>query len=146
MSRTAEHGVSAMVEHAVKVAWGDCDPAGIVFYPNYFRWIDAATWTLFEMLGGGWDRLQGAFGPFQIPLLAAECTFKTPCRRGDALVVESRVVTWERKVFKVAHAIRNGDGTAVQGLETRCWTIPDDTGRLRSAPIPEDVITLFADA
>ncbi|MBK8907099.1 MAG: acyl-CoA thioesterase [Rhodospirillales bacterium] len=134
-----------MAARTLTVAWGDCDPAGIVFYPNYFRWIDAATWDLFEAVGGSWDRLQGAFGPFQIPLLAAECAFKMPCRRGDALVVESRVVAWERKVFKVAHAIRNGGDTAVEGFETRCWTIPDAAGRLRSAPIPADVIALFTD-
>ena len=25
------------------VEFGDCDPAQIVFYPNYFRWMDAAS-------------------------------------------------------------------------------------------------------
>lgn len=24
------------------VEWGDYDEAGIVFYPNYFRWMDGA--------------------------------------------------------------------------------------------------------
>ena len=33
------------------VGWGDCDPAGIVFYPNYFRWFDDASWRLFEAGG-----------------------------------------------------------------------------------------------
>ncbi len=34
-----------------QVHWGDCDPAGIIFYPTYFRWIDAASWALFELAG-----------------------------------------------------------------------------------------------
>ena len=25
----------------IRVQWGDCDPAGIVFYPRYFEWFDA---------------------------------------------------------------------------------------------------------
>ena len=25
---------------SVGVSFGDCDPAGIVFYPNFFRWFD----------------------------------------------------------------------------------------------------------
>jgi acyl-CoA thioesterase FadM len=25
-----------------EVQFGDCDPAGIVFYPNYLAWFDAA--------------------------------------------------------------------------------------------------------
>lgn len=24
----------------IVVEWGDCNPAGIVFYPNYFRWFN----------------------------------------------------------------------------------------------------------
>ena len=34
-----------------QVQWGDCDPAGIIFYPTYFRWIDAASWALFDAVG-----------------------------------------------------------------------------------------------
>jgi acyl-CoA thioesterase FadM len=29
----------------ILVAWGDCDPAGIVYYPNYFHWFD----TIFQL-------------------------------------------------------------------------------------------------
>lgn len=25
----------------IRIEWGDCDPAGIVFYPRYFEWFDA---------------------------------------------------------------------------------------------------------
>jgi 4-hydroxybenzoyl-CoA thioesterase len=32
--------------HEVAVEWGDCDPAGIVYYPAYFRWCDQATYRL----------------------------------------------------------------------------------------------------
>ena len=29
------------------VEWGHCDPAGIVFYPNYLAWFDDCTTALF---------------------------------------------------------------------------------------------------
>ena len=32
----------------VRIEWGDCDPAGIVFYPRYFEMFDASTSALFE--------------------------------------------------------------------------------------------------
>ena len=35
----------------ILIAWGDCDPAGIVFYPRYFAWFDAATAALFAAAG-----------------------------------------------------------------------------------------------
>ena len=28
-------------ETSFMVEWGDCDDAGIVFYPNYFYWLDS---------------------------------------------------------------------------------------------------------
>ena len=32
----------------VRIEWGDCDPAGIVFYPRFFAMFDASTTALFE--------------------------------------------------------------------------------------------------
>ena len=32
----------------VRIEWGDCDPAGIIFYPRYFEIFDASTAMLFE--------------------------------------------------------------------------------------------------
>ena len=34
-----------------RVQWGETDAAGIVFYPNYFRWFDQATHELLAQLG-----------------------------------------------------------------------------------------------
>ena len=28
---------------ALRIEWGDCDPAGIVFYPRYFAMFDHST-------------------------------------------------------------------------------------------------------
>ena len=33
------------------VEFGDCDPAGIVFYPNFLRWMDAAALHFFRAAG-----------------------------------------------------------------------------------------------
>ena len=33
---------------AVRIEWGDCDPAGIVYYPRYFAFFDASTSALLE--------------------------------------------------------------------------------------------------
>ena len=31
----------------VRIEWGDCDPAGIVFYPRYFAMFETCTTALF---------------------------------------------------------------------------------------------------
>ena len=35
----------------VRVEWGHCDAAQIVFYPRYFEWFDQSTGYLFETAG-----------------------------------------------------------------------------------------------
>ena len=50
----------------IRIEWGDCDPAGIVFYPRYFEWFDACAAALFEDAGflrGDLVGRQGIFIP-----------------------------------------------------------------------------------
>ena len=42
---------SKTVIYTVRVEFGDCDPAGIVWFPNFFRWIDAASRHFFAEHG-----------------------------------------------------------------------------------------------
>ena len=35
----------------IQVEWGDCDPAGIVYYPRFFEMFDSCTNALFESVG-----------------------------------------------------------------------------------------------
>ena len=42
------HGTALRNTRKVRIEWGDCDPAGIVFYPRYFEIFDASTAALFE--------------------------------------------------------------------------------------------------
>ena len=44
-----------MFEMTLRAYWADCDRAGIVFYPNYFRFIEQAEEELFRSAGA--DRL-----------------------------------------------------------------------------------------
>ena len=37
--------------HRVEVHFGDCDPAGIVFFPNFSRWMDEASLAFFRAQG-----------------------------------------------------------------------------------------------
>ncbi len=45
--------------HEVTVEWGDCDPAGIVSYPSYFRWCDQASHRLLVAAGVAHNEAQG---------------------------------------------------------------------------------------
>ena len=100
--------------------WGDCDPAGIIFYPTYFRWFDAATWSLFAAAGYHAKRMRAEHRA--MPLVAAECEFKAPAEQEDRCEVRSRIARWGGKSFVVGHEVVREDGTLLAtGSETRVW-------------------------
>ena len=130
----------------IEVEWGDCDPAGIVFYPNYFRYFDAATNRLFETaLGMKKINWREKFGIMGIPMVDTGAKFYVPSEFGSIIRVESTVSEFRRSSFDIAHKVFKGDILALEGHETRVWTgrDPDDPRKIRSVPIPQDVIDAF---
>jgi 4-hydroxybenzoyl-CoA thioesterase len=127
----------------VRVQWGDCDPAGIVFYPRYFEWFDASSILLFEKATGLIKlRMLEKYGGAGLALLEARATFKVASHYGEDLQIQSQVTEIKRSSFFVRHTVTKGGGVvALEGNETRLWTVrdPDDPTRLKSAPMPDAI-------
>ena len=129
---------------ACEVHWGDCDPAGIIFYPTYFRWMDAATWALMGSVGYDPKRMREEH--LAMPLVAADCQFLAPALHGDRCEVRSRIGRFGGKSFVVEHDIVRSDGTALaKGVETRVWgRYVDGPGTpMKGEPIPEELKQRF---
>ena len=56
--------------HDILITFGDCDPAGIVFYPNYFRFLDR-TFHAWLMTHGGHKAVCAKAGARDIGLVPA---------------------------------------------------------------------------
>jgi 4-hydroxybenzoyl-CoA thioesterase len=126
--------------HEVTVEWGDCDPAGIVYYPSYFRWCDQASHRLLAAAGATHNTRGGQWTE-GTPLVAAECSFKRASQPGEKLLVESHVSRFGRSSFTITHVFRDTSGqVAAQGTETRIWAKKEGDARsLKAVPLPEDV-------
>jgi 4-hydroxybenzoyl-CoA thioesterase len=133
-----------MLSHsrAVRIEWGDCDPAGIVYYPRYFAMFDHSTSLLLEHgLGLRKHQISAAY-PFDgHPLVSAQARFVLPTRYGDDVVITTSVMAVRRSSFDVRHLLTKDGALAVEGLETRVWVVRDPArpGGFKSQPIPEDV-------
>ncbi len=123
----------------VDVAFADCDPAGIVFYPNFYRWFDTAVHALMREIGWGWQRTADEFGWIGLPLAGASASFLRPVAHGERIVVESRVVSIADRRIVFAHRVLRGDVVACEGEETRFIGIrhPDDPARVKSIDVPQ---------
>lgn len=126
----------------VEVLWGDCDPAGIVFYPRYFEMFDAATTALLER-GIGTKKITWTkqFGIVGIPMVETSARFILPSRYGDIIDFETRVVEFRRSSFTISHRVLKDGALAAEGSEVRVWAgrDPSDPERLAGIEIPADV-------
>ncbi|MBI5717253.1 MAG: acyl-CoA thioesterase [Burkholderiales bacterium] len=128
--------------YAVKVHFGDCDPAGIVFFPNFSRWMDEASLEFFMACGvPPWRELVKTRGIVGTPLLEIHTRFLTIATYGETLEVHTSVEEWSRKTFRHRHVVRRGDTVLCEGTEVRAFVQrdPADPARIRAIPVPEDI-------
>jgi len=135
--------VSFTNTRTVRIEWGDCDPAGIIFYPRYFEIFDASTTALFERALGLTKFEMFKRLPFAgFPLVKTQAKFLKPTRFGDDVTVESSV-TFGRSSFEVAHRLSLKGALCVEANETRVWTVRDETGALKAHAVPDEVKAKF---
>ena len=127
----------------VRIEWGDCDPADIVFYPRFFAFLDACTIVLFEQaLAMPMREMRKAYRCVGFPMVDTRARFLIPSRYGDEVTIETQVRAIRTSSFDVHHRLLKGGELAVEGFETRVWTVvdPADPERIKSHPIPAAVI------
>jgi 4-hydroxybenzoyl-CoA thioesterase len=131
------------IKRPVRIEWGDCDPAGIVYFPRYFALFDVSTAMLIERAMGMIKREAIKVHDFVgFPMVDCRARFHVPSWFGDDVVIESAVTEVSRSRIEIAHRlIRDGGILAVEGFETRVWVgkHPSDPEKIKSKPIPEEV-------
>ncbi len=137
---------SFVYRRQLTIAWGHCDPAGIVFNPRFFEMFDASTWMLFETaLGVKQEALASTYGIIGIALVDARANFMKPAKFGDVIEIASRVKEFRRSSFEVEHLISIAGEIAAEGGETRVWAVRNktDPDKITTAAIPPEVIAKF---
>jgi 4-hydroxybenzoyl-CoA thioesterase len=127
----------------VRIVWGDCDPAGIVYYPRYFEMFDASTTALFERaLGMTKFQFVKAYDSLGYPMVDTRARFLLPTRYGDDVVIETVVSEIKRSSFDIRHRLTKDGNLAVEGFETRVWVgrDPADPDRIKAKPLPDEIV------
>ena len=125
--------------------FGDCDPAGIVFFPNFSKWMDASSLHFFMECGvPPWRELLKTRGIVGTPLLEINTKFRQPATYGETLHIHTSIVEWRAKVFIQKHVVTRGDVVLCEGTETRAFVIhpPEAPDRIKAIPVPEDIKAL----
>lgn len=126
----------------VTIEWGDCDPAGIVFYPRYLAMFDASTAALFvAALALSKREILHRFGIIGFPMVDVRAKFQLPCSYCDTVTIKTRVINIGRSSFEIEHQLTRGSRLAVECIEKRVWAEknPNKPSQLRGIPVPREV-------
>jgi 4-hydroxybenzoyl-CoA thioesterase len=131
-----------------RVAFGDCDPARIIWFPNFFRWIDSASRHFFVECGvPPWHETEKALGIIGTPLVDTHAKFIKSASYGDELLIYTSIPEWRNKSFVQRHRIWRDNGAAAGAdLIMECDEVRIFAARregeatgIRALPIPEAI-------
>ena len=126
------------------IVWGDCDAAGIVYYPRFFNFMDMAFQALLRKVGFNHHILFEQFGA-RVPIVDANAKFLSPATFEDRLLVNAEIAHWGTKSFRVNYQGSREGVPVFEGHEVRVWAMVAPDGTIKTAPIaPPFKSALFA--
>ncbi|KAB2938542.1 MAG: acyl-CoA thioesterase [Rhodocyclaceae bacterium] len=122
------------------VRFSHCDPAGIVFYPQYFIMFNGLVEDWFNQgLGVNYARTitEHRLG---FPIVKLECDFVAPSKIGEIITLGLRLLRLGRSSMEIAVDCRHG---AQARLSARFVLVAMDLERQRAQPVPDDLRALM---
>ncbi|CEH50845.1 acyl-CoA thioesterase [Xanthomonas citri pv. durantae] len=122
--------------------WSECDPAGIIFFPHYARWMVEGVNLLFLALGIDPNGTTDTGAQRGLPSTGFTTQFHAPAKLHDQLVHEISVTRIGSKSLAFRHRFLRDGQCLADAEEVRVWAESDANG-LRTVPIPDEVKALL---
>jgi len=126
--------------HPHRVRFGECDPAGVVYFPRFFDWFHQAMESWFDgPLGWPYFEVLQQMG---FPSVRSEADFRRPCFMGEDLQIELSVGTIGRSSFQLNYRVLGPDGVTRATGQTVCATIrnaPGQEGHFQPMAMPDEL-------
>jgi 4-hydroxybenzoyl-CoA thioesterase len=132
-------------QREILIEWGDCDPAGIVYFPRYFAYFDSCTAGHFANAGIPKPELIRKYNIIGFPVVDVRANFRLPSSFGDRVIIETRIARWGNSSFDVEHRLLRSGELAIEGFEKRVWVArrSSDAHDIAATAIPAEVKALF---
>lgn len=127
------------------IEWGDCDEAGIVFYPNYFYWLDCSFQRLLRARGLSQREVRKRFGAVT-PITQAHADFTAPARYDDVLDIAVSVALQGERRFRVDYDFTSNGKRIGSGHEVRAWALMGADGTIKGAPVDAEFMSILVPA
>ena len=122
-------------EQTIRIRFGHCDPAGIVYHPQYFVILNQLMEDFYrDVAGVGFIEVK-KYG-LGFPVAGVRCDFAAPSRVGDICTARVWIERSGETSIRFAFTIHAGDELRLQCTETCVCVTEDDAGRLVKAALP----------
>ena len=109
----------------VQIRFSHCDPAGIVFFPNFSKWMDASSLNFFMQCGvPPWREQIKTRGIIGTPLLEIHTKFMRPATYGERIQVHTSIAEWRDKVVLQKHVVMRGDTVLCEAVRRMQQSLP----------------------
>jgi acyl-CoA thioester hydrolase len=121
-----------------RVEFAETDAAGMVHFSVFFRYMEEAEHAIWRHAG------MDIFASHETnswPRISAKFDFKAPLRFQDAFEVRSEMGAVTRSTIQWAHVLVRGDQVIGHGTVTTVYVDKSRDGSIKSAAIPEDILS-----
>ena len=122
--------------------WSECDPAGIIFFPHYARWMVEGVNLMFLAMGIDPNEVTASGRQRGLPSRGFNMQFLAPAKLHDRLVHEIVVSRLGTKSLSFKHRFLRREECLAEAEEVRVWAESNASG-LRAIAVPEPVRALL---
>ncbi len=109
----SEHAWQAEVD--VTVSFHDCDPMGVVWHGNYFRFFEVAREALLRKINYSYGAMTAS--GFVWPVVDTHVKYRQPLRCEEAVRVSASISEYENRL-RIDYVIRNAAGQVTTKAHT----------------------------
>jgi len=120
-----------MVESRFRVRYAETDQMGVVYYANYFVWMEIGRTDFCRTCGFSYRDLEVEEKAY-IAVANANCRYIASARYDDEILVETQLSRLKRRVLEFSYKISKGDSLLAEGQTVHVVIGPD--GKPRALP------------
>ena len=109
-------------ETRIRVRYAETDQMGVVYYANYFVWMEIGRVELVRARGLNYKELEYAEGLY-LSVVDASCRYVFPARYDQEIAIETHVSTVNSRMVEFCYQIRNADSRQLlaRGSTKHIW-------------------------
>ncbi|MFC1752720.1 acyl-CoA thioesterase [Thermoproteota archaeon] len=121
----------------VRVRYSDTDQMGVVYYANYFTWLEVARTEFFRVKGFNYRDIEKERS-LALPVVEASCSYKSPALYDDLVVIKTRVAKVKNSSLLFEYNLYNKETNKLLAHASTAHAFID-IGQRKPVRIPKDI-------